>query len=113
MGISWESFWKMNPRIIKLHIKGYQEKEENEIKKANVISHLLGLYFQESIAATVGNMFSKKGSIPHKYPEKPYELNEHKEMTEEELTKQRELFVAKLEVMKNNFDLTHKNGSVS
>lgn len=37
----------------------------------------------------------------------------NKPMTEEELQRQRELFVAKLEVMKTNFELNHKDSTVS
>lgn len=72
-----------------------------------------GLYFTESIRATVGNMFKKKSSKPYEYPKKPYEFNKNVELTEEELQRQRELFVASLEVMKTNFELSHQDDSVS
>lgn len=108
IGISWESFWKMNPRIVKLHIQGFRQREEMEINKANMISHLLGLYFQESIASTVGNMFSKKGAKPYKYPEKPFQFNKEDNLSKNEIKEQRKLLVAKLNMMKTNFDLEHK-----
>lgn len=45
------------------------------------------------------------------YIEKPFlqqaKENNEQELTEEELRKQRELFVAKLLIMKSNFDLNH------
>lgn len=37
---------------------------------------------------------------------------QNKPMTEEKLQRQRELFVAKLEVMKTNFELNHKDSAV-
>lgn len=99
----------MNPHIINILIKGHAEKTKEEIEKANVIAHLQGQYIAEALLCTVGNMFSGKSSKKHKYPNKPYELNKSKkEMTEEELQRQRELFVAKLQVMKANFEIDHK-----
>ena len=56
-------------------------------------------------------MFSGKTAKKYKYPDKPYELNGDKELTEEELQKQRELFVAKLMVMKSNFEINHKDSN--
>lgn len=99
----------MNPHIISILIKGYNEKEEIELKKQNILAHLQGQYIAEAIASTIGNAFRKKGSKPYQYPKKPYEFNKKEELTEGELQKQRELFVAKLEVMKTNYELSHKN----
>lgn len=75
--------------------------------------HLQGQYFAHALNSTVGNMFKKKGKAPNKYPEKPFALNDNRELSEDELQKQRELFVAKLMVMKSNFDLNHKNSEGS
>lgn len=92
-------------------IEGYGEREKMEIQKQNYLAHLQGKYTCEALMATVGNMLNKKGAKKYQYPEKPYEFKEQEEFTEEELQKQRELFVAKLEVMKTNFELNHpKNG---
>lgn len=90
-------------------IKGYNERERAELNKSNVYAHLQGQYFAEAILATVGNIFKKKTSKSYEYPKKPYKFDDpNKEFTEEELQKQRELFVAKLQVMKTNFELTHR-----
>jgi len=92
-------------------IEGYGEREKAEIQKQNYLAHLQGQYICEALMATVGNMLSKKGTKKYQYPEKPYEFENQKEFTEEELQKQRELFVAKLEAMKTNFELNNsKNG---
>jgi len=114
IGISWEEFWHLNPHIISLMIEGYSEREKIEIQKQNFLAHLQGQYFCEALLATVGNMLSKRGAKKYQYPEKPYELREQDKFTEEELQKQRELFVARLEAMKTNFELNHpKDGMVS
>ena len=89
-------------------LKGYNEKEEIELKKQNIFAHLQGQYIAEAIASTIGNAFRKKGSKPYQYPKNPYEFNKKEELTEGELQKQRELFVARLQVMQSNFELNHK-----
>lgn len=80
---------------------------------ANILFHLQGQYFASAITATVGNMFKKKGHKPNEYPKKPFELSGSREPTEEELQKQRELFVAKLIAMQTNFELNHKDSKGS
>lgn len=91
-------------------IKADNEKRKYDFEYQNSIAYLHGRYMVEALDATVGNMFRKKTAKPHTYPEKPFELENKKELTEEELQKQRELFMAKLMVMKSNFDLDHKGG---
>ena len=113
IGVSWEQFWTLNPHIIKILIKADAEKHKTKMQEANIIAHLQGQYFMEALYATVGNMFSGKTVKKHKYPEKPYELYKNKELTEEDLQKQRELFVARLMAMQTNFELNHKDGRVS
>lgn len=111
IGITWEQFWTLNPHIIMCMIKGHNERIKEEMDILNFISHLIGRYVADSILCTVGNMFSGKTAKKYKYPDKPYELNGDKELTEEELQKQRELFVAKLMVMKSNFEINHKDSN--
>lgn len=107
IGISWSDFWNMNPRIIKLMIKGNREREKRDLEIKNALAHLQGQYFVEAIMATVCNQLSGKTGKKHEYPKKPYEINKNQELTEDELQKQREAFVAGLMVMKSNFELEH------
>lgn len=87
-------------------IEGQAEKDKTELKKQNMLLHLQGQYMAEAILSTVGNMLSGKNSKKHKYPEKPYDIFENtKEFTEEELQAQRNIFVAKLQIMKSNFEI--------
>lgn len=99
----------MNPHIINLLIKADNERRAYEIQHQNALAHLQGKYMMEAILTTVGNMFKKKSAKPHEYPEKPFEINQKKELTEVELKKQRELFMAGLLVMKSNFEISKKN----
>lgn len=89
-------------------IEADNEKRKYDVQYQNSLAHLYGRYMMEALDATVVNMFHKKTTKPHEYPEKPLEIKENKEMTEEEIQKQREVFMAKLMVMKTNYDLNHK-----
>ena len=72
-------------------------------KEADLKAYVQGEYFYEALLATVGNLFNK--GKPHKFPEKPYSQNKEVELTEEEIQRQRELFVANLKAMETNFNL--------
>lgn len=103
----------MNPRIVKLLIKGDNEKQRKNLEFNNLLFYLQGQYFMEAIEATVCNTLTPKSAKKHHYPKKPYELSKDTELTEKEIQKQREKFVAGLIAMKTNFDLNHKGGKGS
>lgn len=112
-GVTWDEFWRMNPHIINCLHDGYEIKAKVKDEE----SWMLGQYFMSALDATVCNaiLWRKKGSKSHEYIKQPI-LHDKKiekeekgsQLSEEELQKQRELFVAKLEVMKTNFELNHK-----
>ena len=108
IGISWDEFWGLNPHILSLMIKAYNEKQKDFFDKVNLTCHLMGVYNVEALMSTVGNMFSKKGAKPHEYPKKPFEFN--KEVSAEDVKQQQQLFLQKLLTMKTNFELNHKDG---
>jgi hypothetical protein len=93
LGVSWEDFWHMNPRIIQAIADGYAEKKKDEMQIENCVAYLQGRYFMDALMATVGNMFKSNG-----------------ELTEEEIEKQRERFAAKLTRMEANFKAGQKQG---
>lgn len=105
MGVSWEEFWRTNPYILKLIYKGHKEK----IKEQDYMAWLSNQYTLSATSVAVEhNLAGRKARS--KYIKKPLlqELEEkNKPMSEEELQRQRELFVAKLQVMKTNFELNH------
>lgn len=86
-------------------VKGRNEEKKAELEKNNFLAYLQGIYMAEAIASTVGNMFKKKSAKPHEYPKKPFELGSSKPLTNNDIQEQRKLFVAKLQTMKNNFDI--------
>lgn len=74
----------------------------------------MGAYVQSAFSTSLSNAFNKRSKA--KYLDKPImkEMEENnKELSEEELQKQRELFVAKLMAMQTNFELNHKDGKGS
>lgn len=74
-----------------------------------------GNYAMSAVGTAVEHCLNGK-KARSKYIDKPVfkKMEEaNKPMTEEELQRQRELFVAKLEVMKTNFELHHKDSEVS
>ncbi len=104
IGVTWDEFWGLNPKIINLMIDGYKEKKRAEMEQQNVLAHIQGAYFADAIMATIGNAFTK--GKKSKYPEKPYELFSGNETASaDDIQTQRDLFVARLQLMKLNYDL--------
>lgn len=98
----------MNPHIINLLIKGYREK----IKEQDYLAWLFGQYTLSAVMVAVEhNLAGRKARS--KYIEKPLLQEIEKKnvpMTEDEIQKQRELFISRMQAMKTNFD---KNREIS
>lgn len=105
IGVSWQEFWGMNPHIIKLLLKGHEEK----IKEQDYLAWLSNQYTLSAVSVAVEHCLAGR-KAKSKYIKKPLlqELEErNKPMTEKEIQRQRELFVAKLQAMKTNFEINH------
>lgn len=124
IGVSWQEFWRMNPHIINLLLKGHEEKRENRMQEQDILNWYLGRYFASALDCTVCNntLWRKKNSKPHGYVEKPFLQEKEgkqqeeisKELTEEEKKKQTEQLFLKLRIMGANFNLNHsKDGTGS
>lgn len=110
MGISVEEFKHMTPYKLECCLKGHNLKREMRDEEMWL---WWGHYGLSAVSVAVEHCLAGK-KARSKYIEKPIyrELEEqNKPMSEEELQRQRELFVAKLEVMKTNFELNHKKRS--
>lgn len=81
MGISWEEFWNMNPRILKAIQMGYDE----EIKRKDYLNWLSGQYTISAILVSL-DTFMNGEKAKSEYMEKPILVQVEKEasMTEEE-----------------------------
>lgn len=111
LGITWEQFWDMNPRIVNAHIEGHKLF----VQEQNALYHLEGAYTKSALDATVGNLFKKKGAKAIEYPAKPFDIEGEAEtsegMTEEEKRRKTEMLFGKLRIMQANFELSKHNGT--
>lgn len=111
MGITWDEFWNMNPRIVNAYKEGFRLKREED----NAFAYLQGVYFRDAIASTIGNVFKKKGAKAAEYPSKPYDLsegatddNEYNSgaLTEAEKRRKTEMLFGTLRLMQANYELS-------
>ena len=114
IGISYKDFWGMNPRIVKQHGEAEKIRTKKRIEEENYIAYLNGAYVMKALYASVGNMFSSKNAKQIEYPKEPFSLGLSKKesLSEKELTKQREQFLAQLMTMQTNFELSKKEKEV-
>ena len=109
IGIRETEFWHMTMRTLNAHIRG------NELRRKmhDYEMWLMGGYVIEAIMSSIGNSqwFRGKHGKIHHYPQKPMleqAMENSGPMSERELQRQRELFVARLQVMKTNFELSKR-----
>lgn len=94
-------------RDLHFYDEGYKIRRKMDDEKA----YFDGYYTYEAVAISLANAFRGKGQKALKYREKPIlqEIEEkNRPMTEEEIQKQRDLFVESLKTMKTNYDLSKK-----
>ena len=102
LGVSRETFMDSDP----LELEPYDLMYKRQKNEENEMMHLQGIYFGEAIAATVGNMFRKRGTKAHEYPKEPYRIFPY---TEEELEQKKEEELQKLVNYFNNLAAQSKN----
>lgn len=67
IGISYNDFWPMNPKILNILIDAYRSRKEDENKIMDLQAWLTGVYVREAVASALAGR-------KHKYPEKPYAM---------------------------------------
>lgn len=89
-GISYDDFWKMNPRIMEIYQKGYMDEVKQKQQLMNYQAWLNNQYTMMAI----GSAFNRK----NKYPKKPFEFKDTKkiEETEENYRIEMENMISKL-----------------
>jgi hypothetical protein len=102
----------MNPHIIKLHVKG----EEEKMKKLDMMNWLNGIYFQSAVTVAVEHCLAGR-KAKSEYIKKPLleEAEEKRqvesgELSEEQKRIQTEQFFLKLRIMGANHKLANKQG---
>ena len=105
IGVSWDEFWRMNPRILSAIAEGYNQR----VRNADYMNWINGQY--TLAAVTVGverNLAGRKAKS--EYPQNPFfeEIEkQNKPLSDDELQKQRELFVERLKTEQSNFEISH------
>lgn len=90
------------------NLRFYDDAYKIKRRMADELSYFSGIYTYEAVAIAVGNAFRGKGSKAIDYRKKPIleEIEEQNNpLSEAELKRQRELFMAQLNVMKSNFEM--------
>ena len=104
-GISYTEFGKLTMKQIRHIANAYSEKVEEEFKIADTMAFIQGRYIVDALLCTVGNMLGGK-QADYSYPEQPYSSNgKEEQLSEDEIQKQREQFIAMLQTMESNFNL--------
>lgn len=107
MGLTYKEFMRCTPKVLEAYGKAYKIK----LKTIDRIAWQIGgNYILSAVSVALEHCLAGKKATS-KYMEKPAmeELEfKNKPLSEEELQRQRELFVARLEAMKTNFELNHK-----
>lgn len=113
IGVSWKEFWGMNPHIIKLLLKGHEEK----IKEQDYMAWLSNQYTLSAVSVAVEHCLAGK-KAKSKYIEKPIMQEmankkiESKPLTEEDKKKQTEKLFMQLRIMGANFNLKNKENKI-
>lgn len=97
------------PADLEPYAKAYKLK----MQEWDYMNWILNQYTLSAVSVAVEHCLAGR-KARSKYIEKPImqQIEEkNKPLSEDELQKQRELFVAKLEAMKTNFELNHKGGA--
>ena len=114
IGVTWQEFWGMNPRIIKCIAKGHKEK----IKEQDTLMHTWwGTYGLSALTVAVEHCLHGK-KAKSEYIKKPimadYEkTKENVQITEDEKKKQTEQLFMQLQIMGINHKHNHKGSTVS
>ena len=104
----------MNPHIIKLLAKGHEEK----IKEQDYLAWISNQYTLSAVSVAVEHCLAGR-KAKSKYIEEPILHNigdgtkESTPMTDEEKKQQTEQLFMKLRIMGTNFNMNHKDGTVS
>lgn len=112
IGISWQEFWGMNPHIIKLLMKGHQEK----LKEQDYLAWMFNQYTLSAVFVSVEhNLFGKKATS--EYIKKPLlsdmEIAEKEEITEEKrIEMENQKLAMTLRIMQANFEINKKKTEV-
>lgn len=93
IGMTYEQFWENDPTIAKCYLEAFniKQKREQEIKEWNMWK--VGVYMYEALCnvSPILHAFSKKGTKPLPFPDKPLGIEAYEnEEKKEEIKKQKQ-----------------------
>ena len=107
MGVAYEHFMDSCPKELEPYVKAHN----NKIMEEDYLQHLWwGNYGISALIVAIDRcLHGKKAKAKYIDNQILQEIEKmNQQLSEDELKKQRELFVAKLEIMKTNFELSKK-----
>lgn len=102
-GFSYKEFMHSTPSVIQMTLTAYGERKKEEIEFQEQIAWLNGRYVLQAIGAALNGKKCK-------YPENPAVEREKKrtDFTEEEKRKYSQMWLERLNTMKENYEMNHK-----
>lgn len=111
IGMSCKEFWESDVRLPNFYTEAYRLKTEREHEQRDIAAWLNGMYNSQAFGVVVANAFSKKGTPPQKYPDKPLsQQGNNAKQTAEEIEREGELQRARAIVALTNFVNSYKKG---
>lgn len=111
MGISKNEFMHSTPNMLRVYDKAHLLR----LQEIDQMAHMfVGNYVISAFATVLDGCFNGK-KAKTEYIKEPVLIsfeNQNKELSEEEIQAQQMAFMAKLEIMKTNFDATHKKSEI-
>ena len=106
VGVPYELFWHLNPR----KLKSFYKADEIAMKRRDAEMWHMGQYILSAVSVSIDHCLNGK-KAKSEYVKEPIMRNASNspELTEEEIKKQRELFVTMLLAKKANFELNKKS----
>lgn len=107
-GMSYKEYWYGDPWSLKAYKTAYLLRQRQE----NTMLWLQGAYTLDAFSTVIANSFSKKGTPPKKYMEKPLDIFPKTKAEEEaEMEQKQKELIQKLTAWKKTFDASKKQNT--
>lgn len=104
-GMTYDQYWHGDP----WSLKDYKTAHGLRMREQNQMLWVQGLYSMNALSVVIGNAFSKKGTPPRKYLEKPLDIFPKTETEQKvEMEQKQQELIAKLSIWKKMFDEAKK-----
>lgn len=111
IGMSCKEFWEGDVRLPIFYREAHRLKIEREQEQRDIAAWLNGMYNSQAFNVVIANAFSKKGTPPQKYPDKPLSQQQsNAKQTAEEIEREGKLQRARAIVALTNFVNSYKKG---